>query len=148
MSDGILSPAPSHLVGRLVRADRVLVAARLRTSVRITSQGSPYARFQRALKTGRASVAWNAARELEHVDLQDALSLVLLVVDDPRFDRASARWLGRLCLEVPSLTLRQAQLAAAGLTGLPDRAAAIALATSCSELGLQHAAAATRAAYL
>jgi len=73
----------------------------VRTCVRVTSQGSPYARFQRALRTGRASIAWNAALELEHVDLQDALVLVLLVVDEPRFGRASARWLGRLCLEVP-----------------------------------------------
>jgi hypothetical protein len=72
---------------------------------------------------------------------------VLLVVDEPLFARASARWLGRLCLEVPSLTLAQAQVAAAGLAGLPDRAAAMALAAICSELGLQRAAAAARVAY-
>ena len=57
----------------------------------VTSQGSAYARFQRALHTGRASIAWSAATELEHIDLQDALALVLLVVDDPRFARAAAR---------------------------------------------------------
>jgi hypothetical protein len=114
----------------------------------VTSQGSPYARFQRALGTGRATLAWSAARELEHVDLQDALALVLLVVDEPLYARASARWLGRLCLEVPSLTLRQAQLAACALAGLPDRAAATALAAACAQLGLARAAAAVRAAYL
>jgi hypothetical protein len=113
----------------------------------VTSQGSPYARFQPALKTGRASIAWNAALELEHVDLQDALVLVLLVADEPRFARASARWLGRLCLEVPSLTLRQLLLIATALAGLPDRGAAVALQGSCSELGLTRAAAATHAAY-
>jgi hypothetical protein len=48
------------------------------------------------LRTGKASIAWNAALELEHVGLEDALALVLLVVDDPRFERAGARWLGRL----------------------------------------------------
>lgn len=111
----------------------------------VTSQGSAYARFQRALKTGRASVAWNAALELEHIDLQDALVLVLLVVDEPRFARASARWLGRLCLEVPSLTVQQLQLVAAALTGLPDDAAAVALEGCCAELGLARAAAAVRA---
>ena len=114
----------------------------------MTAQGSPYARFQRALATGRAALAWGAPRELEHVDLQDALALVLLVVDDPLYPRASARWLGRLCLEVPSLTLRQAQLAACALAALPDRGAASALAAGCSQLGLQRAAAAVRAAYL
>ena len=112
----------------------------------VTSQGSAYARFQRALKTGRASIAWNAATELEHIDLQDALALVLLVVDDPVFARAAARWLGRLCLETEA-SLRQAQLLAVGLAGLPDHAAATALAAGCSELGLARAAATTRAAY-
>jgi len=112
----------------------------------VTSQGSPYARFQRALKTGRASIAWSAALELEHIGLEDALALVLLIVDEPLYQRASARWLGRLCLEVPSITLRQAQLVLAALAGLPDRAAALALESSCAELGLQRAAAAARAA--
>ena len=112
----------------------------------MTSQGSAYSRFQRALKTGRASLAWNAATELEHIDLQDALALVLLVVDQPLFARAAARWLGRLCLETP-VSLRQAQLLAVSLAGLPDRAAASALAAGCADLGLSRAAAATRGAY-
>lgn len=117
----------------------------------VTSQGSPYARFQRALssglRTGRSSLAWAAATEVEHVDLQDALVLVLLVVDEPRFPRAAARWVGRICDEIPSLTLRQVQLMTGALGGLPDRAAAIALAAVCESLGLSRAAAATRTAY-
>jgi len=48
---------------------------------------------------------------------QDALVLVLLVVDEPRFARASSRWLGRLCLEVPALTLRQLLVIASALAG-------------------------------
>lgn len=111
----------------------------------VTAQGSAYSRFQRALKTGRASIAWNAATELEHIDLQDALALVLLVVDEPLFGRAAARWLGRLCLETP-VSLGQAQLLAVSLGGLPDRAAAAALAAGCADLGLSRAAAAARAA--
>jgi hypothetical protein len=97
------------------------------------------------LKTGDAWIAWNAALELEQVGLEDALALVLLVVDDPRFERAGARWLGRLCLEVSTVTVHQAQLVASALSGLPDRSAAIALSGACTELGLERAAAATRA---
>ena len=117
----------------------------------MTSQGSPYARFQRALanglRTGRPALAWAAATELDRVDLQDALVLVLLVVDEPRFARAAARWVGRLCDEISSITIAQVQLVAVALAGLPDRVAAIALASVCAELGLDRAAAAARAAY-
>lgn len=98
-----------------------------------------------ALKTGRASLGWNAAIELEHIDLDDALALVLLVVDEPRFSRAAARWLGRVCTELP-VTLAQAQLLGAALAGLPDRGAALSLEARCAELGLARAAATTRAA--
>ena len=44
----------------------------------MTSQGHVYAQFQRALKTGNAHLAFAAAAELRHVDVADALSLVLL----------------------------------------------------------------------
>lgn len=117
----------------------------------MTSQGSPYARFQRGLaasrRTGNASVAWTAAIEVERIDLQDALCLVLLVVDEARFPRAAARWVGRVCAELP-VTLSQAQLLAGALAGLPDRAAALALEAACIELGLRRAAAATRTTYV
>ena len=63
----------------------------------MTSQGHRYAQFQRALKTGNAHLALAAAADLRHVDLADALSLVLLVRDDDplRFERAAVRWLKR-----------------------------------------------------
>lgn len=44
-------------------------------------------RFQRALKTGRASIAWAAAFELEQIGLE-ALVLVLLIVDVSAGERA------------------------------------------------------------
>lgn len=117
----------------------------------MTSQGSPYARFQRSLsnglRTGRSSLAWAAASEVEHVDLQDAFVLVLLVVDEPRFGRAAARWVGRLCDEIPTVTLQQVQLVSVALSALPDQAAALALAAVCDSLALDRAAAATRLAY-
>jgi hypothetical protein len=39
----------------------------------VTSQGSAYARFRRALKTGNINVIRGAAAELPRVDLGDAL---------------------------------------------------------------------------
>jgi len=116
--------------------------------VRVTSQGRPYARFQRAIVSGNADLAWIAALELQHVDLEDALALVLLVVGGHRQSAAATRWLGRLCLETRGLTLARAQLAADALAGLPDRAAAHALASLCAELGLARAAAATQRAFI
>jgi len=114
----------------------------------MTSHGRPYARFQRAIASGNADLAWIAALELQHVDLEDALALVLLVVGDQRQSAAATRWLGRLCLETRGLTLGRAQLAADALAGLPDRAAARALASLCAELGLARAAAATQRAFI
>lgn len=73
--------------------------------------------------------------------------LVLLVVDEPRFARVAARWVGRLCDEIPSLTLRQVQLVTGALSALPDLAAALALAAVCDSLGLDRAVVATRATY-
>jgi hypothetical protein len=46
----------------------------------VTSQGSPYVRFRRALDTGNATIALAAAAELDFVSLPDALELVLLLV--------------------------------------------------------------------
>jgi len=40
----------------------------------VTSQGHAYSRFQRALKTGSAFLAMEAARELAFLGLADALS--------------------------------------------------------------------------
>ena len=77
----------------------------------MTSQGHRYAQFQRALKTGNAFLAMNAARELRHVDLADALSLLLLLRDDDpvRFDHAAVRWLARYYAEDRGLRIRDAR---------------------------------------
>jgi hypothetical protein len=40
-------------------------------SVAVTSQGHAYAQFQRALKTGNPRLALDAARELQHINLED-----------------------------------------------------------------------------
>jgi hypothetical protein len=102
----------------------------------VTSQGSPHARFRRALATGNPTIAWAAATELPHVALADALALCLLLVDvdRPRYERAVVRWHGRLCTEVRGISLEEAQLALAALHALPAGGAE-ALAHMCEAHG-------------
>jgi hypothetical protein len=77
----------------------------------VTSQGHRYAQFQRALKTGNAHLALAVAAELRHVDLADALSLVLLIRDDDPllFERAAVRWLSRYAAKDRQLRLAEAR---------------------------------------
>src|SRR4051812_7636455 len=81
----------------------------------VTSSGSPYARFRRALATGNLTLIRAAATELPRVDLGDALTLcVLLAAREPeRYERAAIRWLGRFCLERPVTLVQVTQAAAA-----------------------------------
>jgi hypothetical protein len=80
----------------------------------MTSQGHPYARLRHALATGNARIAEAAAREVDHVALRDALELCLLYRDDPeRYERAAARWIGRLIAERSRINLSEIELAAA-----------------------------------
>ena len=87
----------------------------------VTSQGSPTARFQRALSTGNLLIVEAAARELPTIGLDDALRILTLLADarDPRFDRAAARWLGRLLLETP-IGLADARFALVMVERLPE----------------------------
>ena len=85
----------------------------------LTSQGSPYGRFQRALKAGLVHQAETAARELGRIDLADALRLVELyaAAAPEKFDRAAVRWIDRyLCEREP--TLLRASIALAALSEL------------------------------
>jgi len=86
----------------------------------MTSQGSSYGRFRRALERGNLLEAEAAARELHGLSLADALSycLVLARKDPPRFERAALRWHGRYELEVRELALVDAQLSLAALAAL------------------------------
>jgi hypothetical protein len=69
----------------------------------VSIKGSPYARFQRSLQTRNLSVVLTAAAELQPIQLDDALEILILLAaeKDPRFDRAAARWVGRLLAETP-----------------------------------------------
>lgn len=88
----------------------------------MSSQGSAYARFRRALDARDAFGASAAALELEHVGLADALELTLVYLDlEPaRFDRAAVRFHARLCSDA-GLGLDDSLAALALLAGLRGR---------------------------
>jgi hypothetical protein len=104
----------------------------------MTSDGSPYTIFRRALErrslTGvRAAVANLPSPPL----LEDALVICLLLLDQEpdRYQRGAVRWIGRLLLEQPGVSLRHAELAAAYLGVLPDPARREAATEALGELG-------------
>jgi hypothetical protein len=85
----------------------------------MTSQGTAYARFARALQRGNVFQAELAAREIGHLSLAEALSLCeLLAARDPqKFERAARRWLQRL-IDERSPSLPDLALAAAALSDM------------------------------
>src|SRR3954452_3263638 len=121
----------------------------MRTCVRMTSDGSPYARFQRALRIGRLSMVRAAAAELPRIDLDDALSICLLISeqDGERFERAAVRWLARLSLEVRSVRIEDLRAGLLAFEVLPETpvGARTALAELCARHGLDRAASRPRA---
>jgi hypothetical protein len=80
----------------------------------MTSEGSPYARFRRALATGNLLLIRAATAELPRVDLGDALSVCMAIrrAEPERFERAALRWLARFCVERPGATLADLRAAA------------------------------------
>ena len=90
----------------------------------VTSDGSAYSRFRRALDTGNELLVVATARELPQVSLADALRVVLLFRDgEPsRYERACVRWLGRFALEARGVTIDAIRAAAEALDVLPERA--------------------------
>ena len=80
----------------------------------MTGQGTPHGRFQRAIRDRHLRRASTAARELGTFSLADALALTLLTaeIEDVRWPRAAARWLGRFIVESPAVTIGEAGLAA------------------------------------
>jgi hypothetical protein len=107
----------------------------------VSSQGSPYARFKRALRTGNLALVKAAAGELPAVRLDDALLIACLIEeqDAEQFERAAVRWLGRFALERPSVRiedLREGAIAFAALPANPD-GARLALKELCARHGLR-----------
>jgi hypothetical protein len=91
----------------------------------MTSQGSAYARFRRALQTGSLPVVRAAAAELPTIRLDDALRVCVLIREnDPNhYERAALRWVGRFALEARDATLADVRAGAAALEQLPDEPA-------------------------
>ena len=105
----------------------------------MTSGGSSYTRFRRALETGDIALVKAAAAELPRVELGDALRIVWLYrEDDQLFERAAVRWVGRFSLEAKKATLEDVQTALSDLSaiamGLPG--ALENLAKLCRECGI------------
>jgi hypothetical protein len=100
-------------------AKRVIAPSCEHAFVSVT--GSPYANFTRALQTRKLSIVLAAAAELQAIQLDDALEILVLMArdKDPRFEKAAARWIGRLLTETPPLTLREARWAIAMVEQLP-----------------------------
>ncbi|MCW3038120.1 MAG: hypothetical protein JWM31_25 [Solirubrobacterales bacterium] len=89
----------------------------------VTSQGSPYSRFQRALKTGNPHIVHAAARELPYISLKDAASICAVYAEtrDDRLRPAAIRWIYRLCTEHPAVSLEDVTAAAAAFETMPTR---------------------------
>ena len=107
----------------------------------MSSEGSPYARFKRALRTGNLALVRAAAGELPAVRLDDALLIACLIEeqDDEQFERAAVRWLGRFALERPTVRIvdvREGAVAFAALAANPDGARR-ALMELCGRHGLR-----------
>jgi hypothetical protein len=91
----------------------------------MTSDGSAYVRFKRALEVGNELLVLAAARELPRIALDDALRICLVLRDgDPdRYQRAAVRWLGRFALEARDVTIEDLRLAAEAMDALRHRTA-------------------------
>jgi HD domain-containing protein len=105
----------------------------------MTSQGSAYARFLRALANGNLTMVDAAARELTHVKLEDALQIVLLMdsTGDARFERAAVRWLCRLAQEKPEVGLEDLETVVEAFKTVPAHDAAGKLMSFCCAPGRQ-----------
>jgi len=87
----------------------------------MTSQGSAYGRFRRALQKGNLELVRAAASELPTIRLGDALHVCLLIRDrDPqRYEQAALRWVARFAVEARTATLVDVEAAVCALSRLP-----------------------------
>ena len=87
----------------------------------MTAQGFPRTRFTRAVAGRNIFLAELSAREMGHLPIEDALSLVALYAAErsPKFERAAARLLARAALE-RDLRLSELQLFVSALSDLPS----------------------------
>jgi hypothetical protein len=87
----------------------------------VSPERSPYVPFRRSLETRRLDDALAAAADVAWLNVDDALEVLVLMAQeaDPRFDKAAARWIGRLLIETPPLTVAEARWVVAMVEQLP-----------------------------
>jgi hypothetical protein len=87
----------------------------------VSPEVSPYVRFRRSLETRDLTIVLGAAAQIPWLNLDDSLEILTLMAReaDPRFDKAAARWIGRLLVETPPLTLAEARWVVAMVEQLP-----------------------------
>ena len=92
------------------------------------ARGHPYARFRRALLTKNVRLIDATARELQHVGLEDALRILVVLAEkhDKRFERAAARFAARVTTE-RRLSLSEARYVLALAEALPRSSEAVSL---------------------
>jgi hypothetical protein len=106
----------------------------------VTSQGSPYARFRRALDSRNATVAYATATELDFVSLRTRSSSSCSW-STTRAGSGGLRFAG-YCADVPDVGFEEAHAVLACLAGLAGRRpkpAAAALAELVHRRGLERA---------
>jgi hypothetical protein len=90
----------------------------------VNSRGHPRAEFQRAVERGNLlqakALAKVVAADAGKLSLGDALSLLFLMAAkrDRAYEPAALRWTARFLLEVPAVTIEEAQLGLAALATL------------------------------
>jgi hypothetical protein len=79
----------------------------------VTAQPHAYVRIRRAIERRALWMAEDAARELPHVPLEDALLLVQLYGErgSPKYGKAAPRWLERYLTEGSPRLMHFAQVA-------------------------------------
>jgi hypothetical protein len=109
-------------VGSIGRARFVSVRTYVRDESRVGVCSLPASH-----QSGNVTLIRNAARELPHVDLTDALAVCIVIrtAEPERFERAALRWLARFCLELREATIAQVQAAAWAFDNLTDEPTAL-----------------------
>jgi hypothetical protein len=94
----------------------------------VMSDGHAHSRFRRALLTKNVNLIDAAAPELQHVALDDALRILVVLAErhDERFERAAARFAARVTTE-RRLSLAEARYVLALAEALPRSPDALAL---------------------
>lgn len=110
----------------------------------MTSEGRAYGRFRRTLERGSLTQVLAAASDLPQISLDDALAIVLRCQGTPKAERAAVRWLARLALEAPTVSLADLRQASDALENLPSPDAHERIARLCDLHGLPRAGAVAR----